>query len=284
MAINTLLSLLDYKLRYARLPQSFKEPLRFVRMQKSVTKIFKPLYRTNHYRIEIDITYNCNLKCLNCDRSCKQAESEERMSVEQLKKFIKESIEQKRKWEKIRITGGEPTLHPQILDIIQLLLSYKKNFSPETRIQLVTNGFGLKVKNVLRIIPSEIEIENTYKVSKFQYFDAFNIAPIDFLRYKYVDYLNACPVTQVCGIGLTRYGYYPCAVGGGIDRILGFDIGSKEMPFPKDLMIGEKRILCRYCGHYIFSLRNRFIKEEISSTWKRAYENYKIKKPVLSLY
>ena len=258
--------------------------LRHIRTSKLFTAIIGPINETDPNKIEIDITYKCNLKCFNCDRSCRQAPSEEYMSIGQIEKFVRESIEQKRSWKQIRVLGGEPTLHLQFFDIVQLLLEYKKNFSPDTSIAVATNGFGPEVNYVLRKIPYGVLIYNTRKVSAFQHFDPFNIAPTDSVIYKYTDFGNACWVTPYCGIGLTRYGYYPCAVSGSIDRVFGFDIGRKKMPSGNDPMVDAKRILCKYCGHFIYNLERNITEEKISSSWKQAYEKYKIIKPFLQPY
>jgi len=42
--------------------------------------------------IEIEITTDRNLECFNCDRSCKQALSEEYIIMKQIKPFLKESF------------------------------------------------------------------------------------------------------------------------------------------------------------------------------------------------
>lgn len=255
------------------------------RLLKSVTALQGPLFKVNHYCIEIDITYKCNLKCLNCNRSCRQAPSDESMSLEQIGKFVDESIRRRKKWGRIRIVGGEPTLCPHFFDIMEQILLYKKDFSPATRIYLVTNGVGKVVNDVLSQIPRRIEIINTAKKSPVNKFYPFNVAPIDDAMYKGVDYSNACWIPYACGIGLTSYGYYPCAVGGAIDRIFGFDIGRKRIPATNDLMINELRVLCSYCGIFKSSIKDEKItKQMMSSTWKKAYQKYKTDKPSLSLY
>ena len=99
-----------------------KRVYRYIRVQKPVTKLFGPQYRRSRKFIEIEITYRCNLRCINCDRSCRQAPTNEQMSVEQIQKFINESVDNNVKWERIRVMGGEPTLHPDIFEILNLLL------------------------------------------------------------------------------------------------------------------------------------------------------------------
>jgi uncharacterized radical SAM superfamily Fe-S cluster-containing enzyme len=114
-------------------------------------------------RIEIDITYVCNLTCPNCNRSCGQAPTGERMTLDQIDLFVKESISKSIKWERIRLLGGEPTLHPDFFEIISLLISYRNTFSNDTVIEVSTNGYGKKVESIIAKIPREIVINNTYK-------------------------------------------------------------------------------------------------------------------------
>jgi len=255
---------------------------RFIRVQKPITKLFGPKYTRSRKFIEIDITYRCNLKCINCDRSCRQAPTNEQMTVEQIQKFVKESIDINVNWERIRVMGGEPTLHPDVFEILNLLLEYKKGYSPDTCIQLDTNGFGKKVNDILSRVPKEIEIENSSKESGVLPFDPFNMAPKDSIVYNYADYSNGCQVISVDGIGLTPYGYYPCAVAGSIDRIFGFDIGRKKLPSYDDSMTDQLEVFCKLCGH--FRAAKRTNREVMSLTWKMAYENYKKRKQKLSLY
>ena len=255
---------------------------RLISIQKPVPKLLGLSYIRSRKFIEIDITYLCNKSCFNCNRSCTQAPSNEKMTVEQIQKFVKESIDNNVKWERIRLLGGEPTLHTNFFEILSLLLEYRKDYSPDTTIEVSTNGFGKKVNDIISKIPKEIQISNTSKKSSVSLFAAFNITPQDFILYKYADYSNGCWVISVCGIGLTPYGYYPCGVAGGIDRVFGYDYGRKKLPSPDDSMIDQLQVFCKLCGNFGYcKLTNR---EEMSSTWGKAYNRYKRRKPNLSLY
>ncbi len=48
--------------------------------------------------IELEITTSCNLKCFNCDRQCRQASSKEFITLEQIKKFINETLSIGHRW------------------------------------------------------------------------------------------------------------------------------------------------------------------------------------------
>ncbi len=254
----------------------------FGRSEKIITKLFGPTYQRSRISMEIDLTYYCNLKCINCDRSCRQAPTNEKLTVAQIQKFIKELIQKNIRLKIIRITGGEPALHPDALEILNLLLDYKIKHSPDCEIIFITNGFGQAVKAFLAKLPKEIEILNSEKKSEFQSFQLFNIAPCDSFMYKFSDFSSGCWITANCGVGLTPYGYYPCAVAGGIDRIFGFNIARKNFPDLNDSMTDQLQTFCKLCGHFRNSRYTT--KEVISPSWKMAYERYKQSKPNLSLY
>lgn len=255
-----------------------------IRISKPLTAISGIYFKTKYDYIEVDITYDCNLKCINCNRSCRQAPSKEFMTVKQIEKFVKESTNQKRKWKGIRILGGEPSLHPDILTILHLILEYKKA-SPDTVLKFATNGFGLMTNNILKKVPKEFIVENSQKTTLTQNFFPFNFAPIDSFFYNFADYSNACRITEICGLGLNKHGYYQCAIAGGIDRVLGLDIGRKKLPFFGDPMIKEKRVLCKYCGYFRELIGTKSTtKEIISKTWQEVYLKYSIKPPSLKIY
>ena len=121
--------------------------------------------------------------------------------------------------------------------------------------QVVTNGYGPVVNRVIATLPKELKIVNTLKKdtsgnNAHSPHIPFYIAPVDVAEYRNTDYANACRISS-CGIGLTKYGYYQCPIGGAIDRVFGFNIGRKTMPLPEDSMTDQMNMLCRYCGHFI---------------------------------
>ncbi len=205
------------------------------------------------------------------------------MTVEQIKKFISETVAMNYKWERIRILGGEPSLHPDVMEIMRLLCEYRTQHNPECTILFVTNGHGEKVKKVLSQLPKEVVIDNTAKKGIVHWFTAFNWAPIDLKRYFLADYSVGCGTPRENGIGLTPYGYYSCAPAGGIDRVMGFDVGRKTLPAADDQMLELRNTFCRYCGHFIGGCTARET-PLVSITWKKAYDRYKEEKKQLSRF
>jgi hypothetical protein len=267
----------------------------YVRLLKVVTAVKGSKYIKyikSKERIEIDLTYDCNLRCASCNRSCTQAPSKERMTVAQIEKFVKESIDKDIRWKLVSLLGGEPTLHPDILTILSILLDYKKKYSPDMMLRVETNGTGDFVKNVLTKLPPEIVILNSNKGPMGYLHTTFNVAPIDTILYKLSDFSNGCYIIKYCGTGLTRYGYYCCAIAGSIDRVFGFDMGRKTLPGKDDSMVDQLNKFCRLCGHFKvnekyreinFKINEKNSKIILSPTWKKAYKEYERRKPELSL-
>jgi len=258
--------------------------IRHARTTRLATRLLGREYARSRDLIEIDITYVCNLRCAGCNRSCPQAPTGEMMAVREIEKFIAESIDAQYYWKRIRIVGGEPTLHPQIHRIVEILLDYIRDFSIGTKIMLITNGAAALTKKVISEMPPEVEIVNTQKTpEKDNIFARFNSAPIDDARWRDADFTNGCRIAKDCGTGLTPYGYYPCAPAGAIDRVFGLDIGRKQLPGTDDGMHDILTALCRYCGHFRDE-RPRLIDSGCSPAWARAYEQYRANKPSLTRY
>jgi hypothetical protein len=246
--------------------------LQFILSQKPIVRLIGPPYQPSRKFVEIDITYKCNLKCINCNRSCAQAPSDKEMPISMIEAFIRESLEKNLKWKRIRILGGEPTLHSGIFDIIEVLRTYRTVYNPTVRLVLGTNYFGKNVRKVLEKLPGDIIIKSTLKTSRMSLFRPFNVAPVDTKFNRFSDYSVGCRIIAECGLGLTPSGYYMCAVAGGIDRIFKYHLGRKNIPEPSDKMTEQMSAFCRLCGHFGFQWPVK--REKISPLWRKAYGAY----------
>lgn len=205
------------------------------------------------------------------------------MTREQIVHFVDESLARGQRWERIRIIGGEPTLHPQFHAIVAELLRYRAAV-PEVVIEVATHGHGERTQDALRHLPFDVRVENTNKDSAEQPFHTFNVAPIDLPAYVRSDFRNGCAVTEVCGVGLGPYGYYPCAVAAGIDRVMGYNIGRKQLPDPTDDMETELHTFCKVCGHFKREHTPPVTEPVCSPTWESAYQRWHQQRPSLGRY
>ncbi len=248
----------------------------YFRTRGWATRLLGFEYSISKDLIEIDLTYACNLSCNNCNRSSPQARSNEHISLEQIKSFIEESITTKKKWKRIRLLGGEPTLHPQFLAVLELLRKYRDENSLGTRIEVATNGNGARVNAILNSIPKDVIVVNTHKTSTKEQtaFASFNIAPVDVESYRHADFRNGCQILKDCGVGLTSRGYYPCAIAGGIDRVLGTQTGRRQLAGDGDEMRDLMDKFCRLCGHFKRRGENPIQSQLTSPTWQKLYAAY----------
>lgn len=261
-----------------------KEPL-----SKSLVQIGRKTFNPNTDKIEIDITYECNLKCLGCNRSCTQSPTSESVSLSDIQKFVEESIASKKEWELINILGGEPTLHPDFKLIIEYIHNeYIIQHSPETILQIVSNGYEEQSRllcDEMREKYKSVRIDyGSFKTDRvIDYFSPFNDAPIDDHNYKDAEFHKGCWVTSYCGIGLNKDGYYACAVAGGIDRISKADMAITNL---EDITVNKLKDqlneFCRYCGNFkayqensgdfIPRVEKEPFKNVMSKSWKELYK------------
>jgi hypothetical protein len=238
---------------------------------------FKSVIFKHLQNLEIEITTKCNLKCVDCDRRCRQAPSNEEMSLSQIEYFVKETKIAKYAWKRINILGGEPYLHSNLSRVIEILSGLG------ARLDLISNGYG-EAEKIGDIIPPYINLKNTKKKSPNQ--SSFVHVDLTMLEKDKVDTVASCYHVDICGLGLTRYGFYPCGPGASIDRVLGFDIGIKKISdISVDAIHAQQRILCPYCGwsesRFKFPSPKR---GDVSAFWKKAYDLYNKNPKALNLY
>lgn len=256
------------------------------RVQPFATRWLGLQYRRSRRRIELNITYACNLSCHNCDRSSPQAPTDLQLSVQQIQQFISESIAARACWAEIVLIGGEPTVHHDFLKIVELIREYRDQYSPSTRIEVFTNGFGSRAQRLLSQVPNDVHIVNSAKARNpyVDYHDAFNIAPKDIARYANADFRNGCQITEVCGIGLGPSGYYPCGAASSMDRVMGWGVGRQSLPAHDDEMTDLLERFCSACGHFNRDRETPPRSQLNSPTWADAYSNYQHNPPTLPIY
>jgi hypothetical protein len=252
----------------------------------------------NQNKIEIDITYQCDLKCIGCNRSCTQAPSNEMISINQIHNFVTESIKLNKQWKLINILGGEPSTHPVFTEIVKMILfQYIDKYSPTTILQITSNGLPsaqLKLKE-LPIHKNLVIDKLSFKTrNKIEYFSPFNDAPIDNPKFENADYSKGCWVTAYCGIGLNSFGFYACSVIGGIDRVVGKNFGIKSLAeIDSKKLTNQLSEFCKYCGNYADYEINKgdfiprcekapYNKNIISKTWQSIYESFQENNPILT--
>lgn len=113
-----------------------------------------------YYAIDLAVTLRCNWKCKNCLRFCNMKNEsglsyeDSDMTISQIENFINQveelsNKENRRVFEFIQVSGGEPLLHPNIVEIVQLL--QKRLIEKKYCGRLIVNS------NLMSETPKEIE-------------------------------------------------------------------------------------------------------------------------------
>lgn len=222
--------------------------------------------------VQLEITPRCNIGCNQCDRNCGLVSPGPDMSIAQIWQFVEESLNANKKWSRIDIIGGEPLLYKKLNSVFEIIKVYKNRF-PKCKIRLSTNGFGDQVNEALKIVPDWVAIRNSSKTSKEQKHDYYRCAPVD-VGTKVI---KSCSVPWRCGIGLTRYGYFPCGAGASLARVFGLDIGIKQLKDVTPQNLKKQMIqLCKYCGHSNSLPCDYTSKTEMSESWEKAVKSYSL--------
>lgn len=227
--------------------------------------------------LELNITLKCNLSCPNCNRLCNiYKDRTEHMSVEQIEKFVTQARNGSGIG-RLKVLGGEPLLHPNFLEIYDILTKAAKDG--------VINCIKIETNKTIEFPKVEqfkfVSWGGT--VQKRKKHQPMLWSPID------LGYNNGpqpqCPQIGRCGMSLDKYGYLPCSLAIMIARLFGHtDLYRYDLP--KDVWGLDK--LCKNC---IFSMKPEWrsmyssktifeqSKEETSPTksYKEAIEKFDVK-------
>lgn len=118
--------------------------------------------------IDYHITDRCNLKCVGCNNFCPFVPSDiEDPSIEQIKEDFELISKFKDSFGRLSLLGGEPTLHNQLDEILDLARQY----FPKNDIVLVTNG--LLVNRIIELVEKFVNNNIRLIVTVYPYADKF---------------------------------------------------------------------------------------------------------------
>lgn len=235
--------------------------------------------RATMQRLQLDLNYVCDLGCYKCDRHLDVApgSGDENVLLEQVARMLNESVEENYMWKAMLILGGEPTLHPQFREIVELICEYRTRFNPQMRIRMASNGYSSKAKLELKWVSErhpEILVVDTKKKSRVQEdFVNVRMAPKDL--YPDRTEFRRCEIPCYSGLGFNYSGFYGCATGGATARIFGLDIGIKSIKnLTYENMEKFYQKVCPLCGHGEAAYLLQTQAEGESPTWKQAIRKY----------
>jgi hypothetical protein len=203
-------------------------------------------------RFGLAITYRCNMQCSMCNRFIDKFpwQQPSDLTVADVKEAGEMVIASSLKVNKVRVTGGEPTLHPQLKEICD---SIRDDWKVAKYTHILTNGTTINKR------PRDIWArykdgdETTVKIHH-----PFSISPTDLGMSGPFGTELPCEQQTGCGRLFDAFGFSFCVISGSLGRLLRIDPYSKT-----PVMMGDKRI----CKHCIFSLPRK-IRWRIWGRWR----------------
>lgn len=186
-------------------------------------------------RYEIDVTYRCNLRCLDCNRLVGVLPwSDTDITTQDVIESGKRIKAAKIKMGLVKVCGGEPMVHPNIREITEVIL---REWNP-IRIWIMTNGTHQEFSL------SGVKFRHSRPKSKNH--TPFLVSPADLgIGYNGAGVLFSCMPQKLCGRSFDHYGFSFCPFAGVIGRLVGMDPYS-SVPIAE----GREEI----CSHCIYSL------------------------------
>lgn len=229
--------------------------------------------------VEFCLTYRCNIKCNNCSNLCTQAPFHGDLSIDDVARFIHESVEYKWPWKIITIHGGEPALHPQFQQICGMLANYRDRFNRECRIWCLSNVSTDGIRERLKFINHEYKIgigdspkigSNVAPSGAPILYVPVNRSPVDAGE----EPTDGCFQTTDCGICFNYLGFWECSPAGAAARVFGYEPMARHIWELDPVRLASGFSLhCRHCG-FASTKAKRVFEQLTTETWKEKLDEY----------
>lgn len=174
-----------------------------------------PTKRWLNKSLEIQIMLACNWSCHACDQHSNFAGlsyvKKGTMTLSQIEHFIRQMKEANAYFGRIRLVGGEPSLHPKLTEIVRLLHAELVP-SHVHQLEIVTNGSHPEKLGAIRHL---VKVRVSDESDKQKHHTANLRATPNSLGYEG----KRCGAPEHCGWSLSYYGFAPCSSGAGIMRL-----------------------------------------------------------------
>jgi hypothetical protein len=167
------------------------------------------------------------------------------MTLDQINQFVYEMTTTNSYIGRVRLVGGEPSLHSRLKAIVEMLyvLVEKGHLG---YIEIVTNGSHPEKIEPIRSLLSKVRVSDQKDKEKHHTANLVN-TPAS-LGYEG----KMCNAPWHCGISLNYYGYFPCSSGAGLARLMDNMEQWQRLSLPQRPVLEEwpdLQELCNQCYH-----------------------------------
>lgn len=200
--------------------------------------------------LELQIILACNWSCTGCDALSQfhgvSFVKRGTMTVAQVQHFVDEMRQANAYFGRIRIMGGEPSLHPKLTEIVHLLHTALVQDGHVGQLELITNGSHPEKLTAIR---SLVKVRVSDENDKQKHHVATLVHTPESLGYQG----KRCSSPEHCGWSLSCYGFAPCSAGAGLMRLWDMvsQYGLTSLPQQKGTEANwpELQRLCDLCYH-----------------------------------
>jgi len=167
------------------------------------------------------------------------------MSPTQVQHFATEMRENNAYLGRVRVLGGEPTAHPKLAEISEILCELVKE-GHVGALEMVTNASNMDAVHDVRHFYNKVRRSDENEKQKTHTANLVHTPAILGYRGK------VCSAPTFCGISLNYYGYFPCSSGAGLARLMDDMERWQRLSLPKKKPLEEwsdLEDLCQHCFH-----------------------------------
>jgi len=201
-------------------------------------------FTANPIPYQIAISYRCNASCKWCVQHLDVVRWKVNtdVTVEEIRVASRLLKHYGIKIGKLRVTGGEPMLHPNLKE---LLHAVNDTWAPRSGwFRIYSNGIIPR----LRGVPGRFSVVPVSSQQKTELFTPFNVSPADLGIEPKFGFTQQCVQQIYCGRWFDCFGFTSCGVAGILGAMLDEDTYE-----PLPVMMGRPSV----CQHCLYSLTKR---------------------------
>jgi hypothetical protein len=220
--------------------------------------------------VALNFTFACNLSCVGCDRaSFVKPQHSPPMTPDRLRSFFDEVRSVGIELKGMRMVGGEPTLHPQFMEMAGICMDYARSTDHRCGVRIFSNQYSEASR---KLLAEALQRWPKLRSTGEHKLRSWTFPPMT--RYEFVSPQDAgvdcrypCPNMAGrgnCGAGVDQVGYALCPTGSVIDAILklGARATSVRQMLDPEFIRHQAEVTCSRCGNFM-----AYQQEDLPQLW-----------------